>query len=134
MLAFVMTFFSLLFGMTNGQMAYLNVLAIPPALSAGAPAVPAPTCDITLSFYDGQSNLIKSSAATISPGASAMLSLSSREVEANGKTRVLVYGQVQLMAGSDSSCQLNGSLELVDPNGRTETLTPLVPQRPALTS
>ncbi len=128
-MSFIATFFSLLFGLTNNQTAYLNVLALP-VVSASAPALSsAPTCDITLLFFDGQSNLIKSTEVIIDPGGSTTYSLTSKEVKSLGKERVLVYGEVGVGSDSDVSCVIQASLELVDPEGRQESLTPLAARR-----
>jgi hypothetical protein len=84
-----------------------------------------PICDISLMFFDGQSNMLKSTEVMTNPGGSTSLPLTPRDIKGLlGKGRPMVYGEVQLMNDSDPSCQIINSLEIVDPNGRTETLTP----------
>jgi hypothetical protein len=126
MLTILNLFLTALFGLANGQTAYLNVLAVPAPPTAALLRTPPPgICDITLAFFDGQSNMLKSRQVMINPGSSASLPLGTGDLGAHGKGRTMVYGEVQLMSDSDPSCQLINSLEVTDPNGRTEVLIPL---------
>lgn len=125
MLTALSMFLTALFALGHGQTAYLNVLAIPLPSATALRTGPPPLCDLTLSFFDGQSNLLKSTEVMITPGGSASLSLGSGEIKTTGKGPAMVYGEVALLDDSDTSCQLLNVLQLTDPNGRTETLTPL---------
>ena len=124
-------FLSLIFSFGYSQTAQMNVLALPtPAASPSMTAAPALTskgiCDITLIFFDGQSNQLKTNEVWINPGSSTSLSLSWPAAQKLSKGSSLFYGQVQLMNDSDQSCQITGSLEITQTlDGSVESLVPL---------
>ncbi len=127
MSVFLSMFLSGLFALGSGQVAYLNVLAVPVPAAMGAPALAtAGICDITLSFFDGQSNQLESNEVWINPGSSSSLALPAKDSKMPGKGQAMAYGEVQLMADSDPSCEIVPSLDLTDPNGRTTVLIPLI--------
>ncbi len=130
-------FLSGLFGLGSGQTAYLHALAVPvpPSTVMSAPALAtAGICDITLSFFDGQSNPIESNEVWINPGSSSSLALPEKDLKVPGKGRAVAYAEVLLAKDSDPSCQIAPSLELTDPSGRTTLLIPLTPGRIAAAS
>jgi hypothetical protein len=117
-------FLTLLFSLGVMQVAQLNVLAVPvPAASSGTPTTGTQLavkgiCDITLSFFDGQSNQLKTNEVWINPGSSASLSVPPFIKHSNPG---LIYGEVQLMPDSDPSCRIIPSLELLGPDGASVT-------------
>jgi len=126
-------FLSLLFSFGAGQTAHLNVLAVPTpaATSVTAPMAqiakkPTGICDITLSFFDGQSNQLKTSEVWINPGGSTTLALpwpgGARFVSAGTG---LFYGEVVLGSDSDPSCQILPSLDLTNFDGSSTVVVPL---------
>ena len=129
--AILNAFLSLIFSFGYGQTAQMNVLAIPtPAASPSITAPPALAvagiCDITLTFFDGQSNQLKTKEVSINPGSSTSLSMSWPVAQKLSKAKPLFYGQVQLLADSDPSCQISGSLEITQTlDGSVESLVPM---------
>jgi hypothetical protein len=118
-------FLSLLFSIGPFQSAQLNVLAVPTSVSGPATTRSAPgICDVTLSFFDGQSNLLKTEEVWINPGGSATLGLPLPQQQSRGPA--LFYGEVTLNGDSDSSCQLLPDLEVSNQNGGgAKVLVPL---------
>lgn len=128
--AIATSFLTLLFSLGFGQTAYLNVLAQSAATTTLPDAAPAlrstmGICDVTLTFFDGQSNQLKTKEVWINPGSSTALSIP----PAGGPTAVrgtgLLYGEVALLSDSDSTCTLIPSLEITGPDGNTKVLLPL---------
>ncbi len=118
---------TVLFSLGFGQTANLDVLAVsaPTAVasnSARAQLQSKGICDITLTFFDGQSNQLKTNEVWINPGSSASLSLSSLEIP---KRKGLVYGEVELLSDSDPSCGIKPSLDITNADGNTTVLIPL---------
>ena len=74
---------TVLFSLGFGQTANLDVLAVsaPTAVASNSARAQLKQskgiCDITLTFFDGQSNQLKTNEVWINPGSSASLSLSS---------------------------------------------------------
>ncbi|MGO9058099.1 MAG: hypothetical protein ACLQU2_12070 [Candidatus Binataceae bacterium] len=128
---FVSMFLTLLFSIGSGQTAHLNVLAVPtPPATAATLAAPALTkkgiCDITLTFFDGQSNQLKTNEVWINPGSSSSLSMSWPFGQKFIRGSTFLYGEVMLMADSDASCQISPSMEITqDLDGSVEVLLPL---------
>jgi hypothetical protein len=128
-------FLTLLFSLGFGQTAHLNVLAVPvpAAMASPAPPMTGPAanfavkpkgiCDITLSFFDGQSNQLATNEVWINPGSSASISLPSFRIPNKGDG--LAYGEAQLLPDSDPSCQITSSLDITGPDGNTTVLMPL---------
>jgi hypothetical protein len=125
--------FTVLFSLGLGQVAHLNVLATsaPTSTTDAAPALSSPRgiCDITLTFFDGQSNQLATKEVWINPGSSASFSVP----PIGGRVAfpsLLFYGEAQLMTDSDSSCQISASLDITGPGGDTTVLLPLQGSRP----
>ena len=127
--AFVSMFLTLLFSIGSGQTAHLNVLAVPtpPAKLSMAPALAKKgICDITMTFFDGQSDQLKTNEVWINPGSSSSLAISWPFGQKFIRGSTFLYGEVALMADSDASCQINPSMEITqDLDGSVEVVLPL---------
>ena len=137
--AFLSMFLTLLFSIGSGQTAHLNVLAVPAPAATSKAAAPALSfkgiCDITLTFFDSQSNQLKTTEVHINPGSSASLAISWPFGQKFIKGSAFVYGEVALLADSDASCQINPSMEITqDVDGSVEVLLPLQPRFASLTA
>jgi hypothetical protein len=119
----LMIFFSLLFGLTGGETASLNVLALPAVMSNAAPALRSagPICHVTLAFYDARGNTVEQTDKWINPGESTSLALS----PINYSSKQMFYGGVALDSDSDSSCTLSSGLQINNSSGGIEVLIPL---------
>jgi hypothetical protein len=112
-----------------GQSAYLTALVTPSQPTSTAPALTLRgrgSCDIVLSFFDGQSNLLKTNEVWIDPGSSAALKfdLDDLKGKSRGRGPEMIYATLTL--NSDPSvCPLIGTLDITDVLGRTTALLPL---------
>jgi len=127
-IAVINAILTVLFSLGFGQTANLDVLAVsaPTAVAANTAQIkikPKGICDITLTFFDGQSNQLKTNEVWINPGSSASLSLPSSKIPAKGDG--LAYGEVDLLSDSDPSCAIRPSLDIAGPDGNTTVLIPL---------
>lgn len=112
-------------GLTSLEAARWNVLNPP----LPAPMV-APTCTVTVSFHNGQGDVIKDQSITLKAGESRSLTLSPNEFPSTGfPTGLYALAVVPLTAPVDQpeprgTCTLVTSLEVVESaTGRTTALT-----------
>lgn len=128
-IAVINAILTVLFSLGFGQTANLDVLAVtaPTAVTADSAQAKLKTakgiCDITLTFFDGQSNQLMTNEVWINPGSSASLSLPSSKIPRKGDG--LAYGEVDLLTDSDPSCAIKPSLDIAGPAGETTVLIPL---------
>lgn len=122
-------------GVTNGQIARLNVLNVSsvPVVAAAGSTAPVANCTVALQFLDAKSNLLKTTVVTgLAPGMATYLDLRREEIAGATAGRTEIRGVVSIIltpslvesAAPTGYCSLLPTLEVFDSaTGATLLLT-----------